>query len=504
MILSAAPKGLLQDLYDHYSYADSSAEYQLNRFMKSVKYIEAKWDEKFDTLDKFEAWRSEKLLDLKSKLVVYCCEVQIDALKIPIGLMQSLKAHFKKNHLLHTVNDHRNFDLVRKHMKGYCHELRRPQKEALDALLLDPVNMCRMATGVGKTVVGQEIIRHYGVRSLFLVPSKAILNQTIRRFNAAFGSSNVGKYGGGRKIQRWVTVATYQSVYAADADEFTDFDLVIADEVHHVPADTYYEVVENRLRNVVYRYGLTADEERSDGGTILVEAATGPVAYSYEAPQAIRDGYLAKPTFVIYEITRTGGTFINWIKDGKDNRIQDPKHPLNVSEAYTDEDHHKAYKNWILGNDLLTQRFAELAAAFKDDGKSVLILIDEKEHGAKLMAYLQQHGAVLVTGETDDNEKTLARFNARELKIIVATSTLGEGADTVPVDVLINLMGGTKAKQPNGRALRNDPDDCGVPRKPTTLIIDIDVPKSPVLHRHSELRELVHKECGQVYRSVLI
>ena len=75
----------------------------------------------------------------------------------------------------------------------------------------------------------------------------------------------------------------------------------------------------------------------------------------------------------------------------------------------------------------------------------------------------------------------------------------------VPVDVLFNLMGGTKTKQQNGRALRNDPDpETGIPRKPKTLIIDFDVPASPVLHRHFEFREEVHHTCGPVYRIAFI
>lgn len=483
-------------------YRDKAAEYQYSRFIKRMAFWEARgiWRLKgFDSENAFIEWSELEQAKLKAKLDVYCCTKTDAGLRIPVGLNDYVARYLTERQISFSVLDQRNFDLPRKQLRGFCPPLRPPQVEALRFALMGPIGMIRMATGVGKTLVGQEIIRHYGVRSLFLVPSKPILNQTVRRFISAYGVTNVGKYGDGRKKHRHVTVATYQSVYHSEEGEFDEYDLVIADECHHVPADTYYEVVENKLKNAVYRYGLTADEERSDGGTILVEGATGPVVFSYDAPRAIQEGYLAEPTFIIYEITRTEGSYIKWITDKDDNRIHDG---IVQAEAYTGEDSFPAYKNWILGNDLLTQAVASLATAFQNDGKgsSVLILIDEKEHGDKLLGYLKLHGAELVTGETKNNEEVLARFNRRELKILIATSTLGEGADTVPVDVLINLMGGTKTKQANGRALRNDPGEDGVPRKPKCLIIDFDVPVCPALHRHCEMREAVHRSCGKVHR----
>jgi superfamily II DNA or RNA helicase len=506
LILSGDPVAQ-EGLHKTLCYRDKGAEYLLARFLKRMELWEARgiWGHKgFDSINAFTEWREVKEAELRSKLDVYCCTPTDAGLRIPIGLLKYTETYLKDRQLPYVFHENRNFDLPRKELRGFCPKLRPPQEDALSCIIGGPpVAMIRMATGVGKTLVGQEIIRHYGVRSLFLVPSKPILNQTVRRFIAAYGVTNVGKYGDGKKKHRHVTVATYQSVFHSEEGEFDEYDLVIADECHHVPADTYYEVVENKLRNAVYRYGLTADEERSDGGTILVEAATGPVIFSYDAPQAIKEGYLAQPTFIIYEISRTGGFYIQWktSEDGERCNVGNCQ-----SEAYTGEDAFHAYKNWILGNDLLNEAVAKLAAGFaypsnQNSAQSVLILIDEKEHGDKLMKYLQSYGAELVTGETTNNEKVLARFNARELRLVIATSTWGEGTDTPPVDVLINLMGGTKTKQANGRALRNDPGEDGVPRKPKCLIIDFDVPVCPALHRHSEMREAVHRTCGQVHRT---
>ena len=84
---------------------------------------------------------------------------------------------------------------------------------------------------------------------------------------------------------------------------------------------------------------------------------------------------------------------------------------------------------------------------------------------------------------------------------------MGEGADTVPVDVLIELQGGaskSKTLQADGRALRNDPDDQGVPQKPTTIIIDFNFPNCRILQRHSSLREQLHETMGEVHKGKLV
>jgi superfamily II DNA or RNA helicase len=504
-LIFEGPPDLQNTIMNRYSFRDSAAEYALNRAIRRGIWLLSTgfWarNGKFKTKEEFLTHHNATEEKWRSKLDVFCCEKQGANLRVPIGLYQNLAGYLGAQGQPFEIQDRRNFNLPRRTLTGFCHPMRRPQVDALRALLPQPIGMLRMATGVGKTLVGQEIIRHLGHPSIFLVPSRPILFQTAARFRAAFGSRHVGVYGGGKKKLAHVTVATYQSVYAADPGDFDDYDVVIADECHHVPADTYYEVVENKLRNAVYRYGLTADEERSDGGTVLVEAATGPILFSYDAPQAIREGFLAQPTFVIYEIRRTEGWYIKWKTDDNGDRIAIG---TEQSEATDEDDSHLAYKNWILGNDLLNREISNIANAFAQSGSSVLILIDEREHGDKLMAYLKQYGAELVTGDTDGNEDVQARFNRRELKLVVATSTWGEGSDTPPVDVLINLMGGTKTKQANGRALRNDPGEDGVPRKPTCLIIDFDVPVSPPLNRHSVMRCEVHQECGPVHYRTLI
>jgi superfamily II DNA or RNA helicase len=355
----------------------------------------------------------------------------------------------------------------------------------------------------GKTAFAQETIRNLGHKAIFLVPSRSILNQTLKRFKEAFGENNVKQYGDGKKNIGFVTVATYQSVYSGDAEDFADIDVMLADECHHISAETFYDVAMNKLKNASYRIGLTAHKERADGSTMLIEAACGPVIYEYSASEAIEDGYLARPTFTIYSVTETSGQWTKYKINSKTKKREATK--VLPCIKYDGKDDIEAYRNWILGNDILNSFVAQITTQYVSEGKSVLILIDEKEHGDKLVQFLPDAGFVMGGGK--DNEDLLKSFNARKLKILIGTSTIGEGTDTVPVDVLIQLQGGASASktlQADGRALRNDPDpDTGIPRKPTTLIIDFDFPDCKKLHSQALSRIKMHSKIGKINRSNL-
>lgn len=510
----SGPKENLIKIREFFSFKNKAAENQIRRFKNSNHFIERRLYQAHGELPaEFLEWKNNKLQELKQAVQVYACDWTNESeteLYVPTGLVSSLVSYMTEENLSVIYQDERDFENIDRRMLIGVKpsKLRKPQEEALaviDAIadidFMKGMGLFKIATGVGKTSLAQELIRKIGCRSLFVVPSVPILRQTIKRFEEAYGKKNVGCWGDGTKRLGYVTVATYASIYSADASEFDDFRLAIFDEVHHIGADTFFAVAVERLRNVIFRYGLTAFEERADGGTILVEAAVGSTIYSYEAPQAIEEGYLARPTYFIYDVTQTRGS---WDKYKIKNKVR-TKVSTEQSKPYNGDDDGLAYKHWVLGNDLLNQAVSELTQAFIADGKSVLILVDEIDHGKKLQALIPDSGYCVGGGK--DNERLQKEFNARKLKCLIGTSTLGEGADTVPVDVLIELQGGaskSKTLQADGRALRNDPDENGVPRKPTTLIIDFNFPHSKILQRHSKLRQQVHEIMGEVNTGTLI
>lgn len=506
--LVEGPLDCLKVIHDLFKFRDKAAEADIRRFQKTARFKERALAQSQGELPSwYKKWKEEKLNEMREKVVVYCTRFEAEGLVIPTGLVHRLTQYLADKEISFATSDTRNFDLDRRILTGEKpRKLRRPQIEPLDVAFSERVQtqrglgVFRIATGVGKTLFAQELIRRLGHKAVFLVPSINIMNQTARRFEAAFGKKNVRVCGDGKKEIGYVTIATYQSVYRADPEEFKDIGVVIGDEAHHDAADSIYGPLMNHFKNAVYRFGLTAYEERADGATLLIESAFGPVVYSYDAAQAIADGYLAKPTFMIYDVTRTKG---RWTKYKTVKNKREPIREITSTE-YNGDDLLIAYRNWYLGNDYLNDFVANVVVkTFNDDGKSVLILVDEKEHGERLQARIP-HAGFAVGGE--DNDSLLRDFNARKLKCLIGTSTIGEGTDTIPVDVLVNLLGGaskSQTLQANGRALRNEEDEDGVAKKPTCLIIDFDFPCCRVLSRHCSIREKIHRDFGEIHRGLL-
>ena len=135
-------------------------------------------------------------------------------------------------------------------------------------------------TGSGKTFLGLQAIADAGVGTLVVAPTIDLLNQWHATLTNAFGDQlgeSVGVLGDGSHEIAALTVTTYDSAYRyidADGDQFG---LLIADEVHHLPAPTYLQIPETIL--APYRLGLTATYERAEDRHDLLEDRMEPVVY---------------------------------------------------------------------------------------------------------------------------------------------------------------------------------------------------------------------------------
>ena len=122
-------------------------------------------------------------------------------------------------------------------------------------------------TGMGKTVLGIDIISKMRLKTIILVHKEFLMNQWIERINEFMPDASVGKIQG--KVidieQKDIVIAMIQSLSMKeyDVDLFKCFGLMIIDEVHHMGA----EVFSNSLCKVVtpYTLGLSATMDRKDG-----------------------------------------------------------------------------------------------------------------------------------------------------------------------------------------------------------------------------------------------
>ncbi len=133
-----------------------------------------------------------------------------------------------------------------------------------------------LPTGAGKSFLAIMAMQVVQRSTLIVVPTLDLLTQWTRVVSSAFGI-DVGVVGGGEYSVSDITVTTYDSAYR-HMDRFGDrFGLIVFDEVHHLPSDTYAQAA--KLAIAPYRLGLTATLERPDGAHHVLDTLVGPVVY---------------------------------------------------------------------------------------------------------------------------------------------------------------------------------------------------------------------------------
>jgi len=150
-----------------------------------------------------------------------------------------------------------------------------------------------LPTGAGKTLVAALAIAHAATRALVLVPTIDLCHQMRQEFIQALGVADevVGIVcAGDREWDRPIVVSTYDSA-AATLGRIADFGLLVADEVHHLPAPGYRAIAE--AATAPYRLGLSATLARSDGREVDLDELIGPVVYTEKPETLSAEGYLA-------------------------------------------------------------------------------------------------------------------------------------------------------------------------------------------------------------------
>jgi len=133
-----------------------------------------------------------------------------------------------------------------------------------------------LPTGAGKTLVAQLAIDDRKRSTLVVTPTLDLVHQWHDGLAATFATT-IGIVGGGDYDLRPLTVTTYDSAYLHMEHLGCRFGLVVFDECHHLPGESY--ALGARLCLAPFRLGLTATPERTDGRDPLVDELIGPIVY---------------------------------------------------------------------------------------------------------------------------------------------------------------------------------------------------------------------------------
>ncbi len=146
-----------------------------------------------------------------------------------------------------------------------------------------------LPTGAGKSYVAMMAIDKARRSTLVVAPTLDLVRQWYDNLRATFGVP-VGVVGGGEHRVEALTVTTYDSAYIHMEHLGARFGLVVFDEAHHLPSETY--ALAARLCLAPFRLGLTATPERQDGKESVLDEIVGPIVYRKEIVSMSGD-YLA-------------------------------------------------------------------------------------------------------------------------------------------------------------------------------------------------------------------
>ena len=314
--------------------------------------------------------------------------------------------------------------------------LRDYQRKALAAVLaakdrgLNRV-MVVMATGCGKTTVFASLIdefeRSYGAPSLVLAHRQELLVQAASRVAAFAPRLQVGIEGGNQSApsECQVVVAGVQSVGRPDTKRLDWFHpgLMIVDEGHHTPADTY-QIAMRRFGSYdgsCFTLGVTATDHRMDNKPLHGGAGAifEDVVFRFGLRDAVREGWLVDlrgyrvATDVdLSSIKSVGGDY----NQGQLARA-----------VNTEERNYTAYRHW-----------REVAG----DRRTIVFCVDV-QHAKDVAELFRSHhvAAEHVDGtlKSEVREGILRRFSSGKTQVLVNVDIATEGFDAPATDCVLLL-----------------------------------------------------------------
>lgn len=397
----------------------------------------------------------------------YCkCAVKKDGMHFPTGLISFARKFFQDKSISFETIDVRDEKVANSRRSlnlalSAGTALHKYQEDAVSKAIDAQRGIIKIATGGGKTVTACGIIAALGVTpSIFYVTSVDLLRQAkeeIERFIHLNGNPlTVGAVGGGYKSIADITVMTVQTAVRAiggkyikfddeDEDDNTDISdikkdvaelihsakLIICDEVQHWAADTCQVIADNSF-SCRWRYGLSATPWRDKGDDILIHACFGKEIVDINASWLIQNNFLVKPYIVFIPITN--------MKQEK----------LGAYPA--------VYKQALVENPYRNEVISKLATNLVEQGRTVLVLIQQIAHGQSLQEMIPD--SVFLHGSSTKNvrKKHIDEMRLGAPGVTIASSIFDEGIDVKPLNALILAGGGkspTRALQRIGRVIRH-------------------------------------------------
>jgi len=384
-----------------------------------------------------------------------------------------------------------------------CFLLSDPQKEAIDAWISsynlgEKTGAIVLPTGMGKTIIATRIVNHLtmhkpDLKILFFTKYKEILRGAIEKFQTytAFkDDSDYCRFYGANK-DKFDCLLTSPCVFATDASLVkldkgqktvkkdspllqippNHFDLIIADEAHHVNANRWAAVVDHfkgkgrGKKSADYVLGLTATPFRGD--------EQDPIAYFNENTvsrknlnRGIWEGYLSWPDYYLYEDRTDYKEVLKVLKSGLGSKTKEKKANDQLKRIHQRKCMSPGFQEIVL------EKYLHHAA-----GKKAIGFAPNKNCAISMAEFFNANGISATYLLSKGNKEKSAAYKANrkeayegfvksnKYQVLFSVGIFDEGVDVPDVEALIKFnqtSSPVKIIQQLGRGLRLSPNKTAV------------------------------------------
>ncbi len=313
------------------------------------------------------------------------------------------------------------------------------QKEILEQLEIERSlhkrfkNLVVAATGTGKTIISAFDFADFlkkapNAKFLFVAHREEILKQARLAYqgvlkDSQFGDLWVGNYRPESFKHLFASVQTLNNQLNDPSNDFqlsSDYyDYIVIDEVHHVSAASYRNILSYFNPNILL--GLTATPERHDGSSILDDFC-GVIAAEIRLPEAINKRHLCPfQYFGVDDDTDLSG--ISWSKGRYDI--------AQLTNVYTNNQHRV---------DKIYQTMQELITSVHDM-KSLAFCVSQA-HAEYMCKQLTLKGIkcdYLTSANSHERSQKQLALRSGLINILFVVDIFNEGIDIPEVDTLLFL-----------------------------------------------------------------
>lgn len=304
--------------------------------------------------------------------------------------------------------------------------------------------MMQLPTRFGKTtVVASATIAAFGVPTLFIAHQLDLIYDAKNVFSKFIdGVDDIGVIGGGSCTYRPLTVACIDSL-AARLKDYTmqkylneKVKYVIVDETQYYGPGQYKDVL--NCCPAPYRLFMSATAERNDGADLELEAASGPLIFSLNEEEMIREGYISDVSLEMVPF---------------DHKL--------FNEKATGINYQEFYKMAIVENMERNQLIIDEVKNLLSSGNPTIVIVKAIDHGKILKEMLQNQGVPhveFIWGEVDALERINVRnaFNEGKYDVLIGSTIFDTAIDLRRASGLVLAASGSskiRAPQRVGRVL---------------------------------------------------